>query len=120
MIPVLVVTAQAIRVGKARKEHNIKYPIMYSSENGGDNVFNCVQVRIFMYSRWFDTIIYLSINFQRAHQHTVENFPQFLFLMMTAGLKFPRTASAAGCIWLAGRIAFAKGYSTGKAPQILS
>ena len=28
----------------ARKKYEVKYPIMYSDENGGDNMFNCVQV----------------------------------------------------------------------------
>jgi hypothetical protein len=48
----MMVTWQAIRVGKARKVHEVKYPLMYSTENGGDNVFNCIQVRSFMFI-WF-------------------------------------------------------------------
>ena len=35
---------KAFQVGAARKKYGIKYPKMYSDENGGDNVFNCVQV----------------------------------------------------------------------------
>jgi hypothetical protein len=36
---------KGINVGLARKKYGIKYPKMYSDENGGDNMFNCVQVR---------------------------------------------------------------------------
>ena len=50
---------------------------------------------------------------QRAHQNTLENYPQFLFMLTTGGLSHPCLASAAGLIYLAGRIAFAKGYYTG-------
>ena len=35
---------KGIQVGMARKKYEIKYPRMYSDENGGDNVFNCIQV----------------------------------------------------------------------------
>ena len=35
---------KGIQVGMARKKYDIKYPRMYSDENGGDNVFNCIQV----------------------------------------------------------------------------
>ena len=31
----------------ARKKFGIKYPKMYSDENGGDNMFNCIQVSHF-------------------------------------------------------------------------
>jgi len=89
---VFVLIYKGINVGMARKKYEVKYPIMYSDENGGDNMFNCVQ---------------------RAHQNTLENYPQFLFFLTTAGLSHPVLASLAGVIYLAGRIAFAKGYYTG-------
>ena len=37
---------KGMKVGRARKQYGIKYPIMYNAENGGDNVFNCIQVRL--------------------------------------------------------------------------
>ena len=57
--------------------------------------------------------IILDFLFQRAHQNTLENYPQFLFMLTTGGLSHPCIASAAGLTYLAGRIAFAKGYYTG-------
>merc|ERR1712025_1348099 len=87
-----VLMYKGINVGMARKKFGIKYPKMYSEENGGDNMFNCIQ---------------------RAHQNTLENYPQFLFFLTTGGLVHPVLSSMAGIIYLAGRIAFAKGYYTG-------
>jgi uncharacterized MAPEG superfamily protein len=41
---------------------------------------------------------------QRAHQNSLENYPQFLAMLTLAGVKYPITAAAAGAIYLAGRI----------------
>lgn len=79
----------ARNVANARKKFGIKYPIMYSPEN---NEFNCIQ---------------------RAHQHTLELQPQFLTLLLIGGLQNPIFATAAGSLYLLGRIFFAKGYYTG-------
>ncbi|CAD5116570.1 DgyrCDS5449 [Dimorphilus gyrociliatus] len=89
----LVNTWLGIKVGKARKQYGVKYPIMYSCENGGDNIFNCIQ---------------------RAHQNTLENNPSFLTLLLIAGIEYPRFAAGAGGIYILGKIAYARGYSTGK------
>lgn len=88
-----VIMYKGIQVGIARKKYGIKYPQMYATTDDEDGkMFNCIQ---------------------RAHQNTLENYPQFLFMLTTGGLSHPCLASAAGLIYLAGRIAFAKGYYTG-------
>jgi len=79
----------ARNVAVARKKYNIPYPIMYHPEN---NEFNCIQ---------------------RAHQHTLELYPQFITLLLIGGLQHPRLAIGAGAVYLLGRILFAKGYSSG-------
>merc|ERR1711894_262034 len=89
---IFVLMYKSIKVGLARKEFGIKYPKLYSDENEGNNKFNCIQ---------------------RAHQNSLENYPQFLFLLATGGISHPVLSSIAGLIYLAGRLAFAKGYYTG-------
>lgn len=79
----------AFNVMKARKEHNVKYPLLYSPDN---DKFNCVQ---------------------RAHQNTLENYPTFLLLLLVGGLHCPRVAAASGVVYVLGRVAFALGYYTG-------
>ena len=80
---------KGVKVGRARKEHGVAYPALYSNDN---KVFNCIQ---------------------RAHQNTLENLSQFMFLLTMAGFSHPRLAAAAGWVWIAGRIVYGLGYSTG-------
>ncbi|XP_071495523.1 glutathione S-transferase 3, mitochondrial-like [Diadema antillarum] len=77
------------RVGVARKIHKVEYPMMYSPDN---MLFNCSQ---------------------RAHQNTLENYPQFLMLLFLAGIGFPRAASVCGLVWIVSRFSYAYGYYTG-------
>ncbi|KAL5017136.1 hypothetical protein ScPMuIL_006725 [Solemya velum] len=78
----------AINVGRARKQYEVAYPEMYST----NKTFNCIQ---------------------RAHQNYLEGYPQFLFLLLVGGLQYPKTTAGAGLLYLLGRIAYAKGYYTG-------
>jgi len=77
------------RVMRARKEHKIEYPKLYAENN---DEFNCIQ---------------------RAHQNYLENQPQFLMILFLGGLQYPRISAAAGMIYLASRVAYAIGYSSG-------
>uniref|UniRef100_A0A1B6C1V1 Glutathione S-transferase 3, mitochondrial n=1 Tax=Clastoptera arizonana TaxID=38151 RepID=A0A1B6C1V1_9HEMI len=80
---------KGIKVGQARKKFGVNYPTMYSPTN---DVFNC---------------------YQRAHQNTLENYPQFLMMLLLGGLEHPLISAAAGSTWVLGRIAYARGYYTG-------
>lgn len=86
---VLVNHWMVFNVMRARKKYNVKYPMLYSPDN---QTFNCIQ---------------------RAHQSTLETYPQFLLLLMVGGLQYPRVAAVGGVVYLLGRIAYAIGYSTG-------
>lgn len=79
----------AINVGRARKQYKVEYPKMYSEDN---NTFNCIQ---------------------RAHQNTLESYPQFLLLLLLGGFQYPKISAGAGVVYLLGRIAYASGYYTG-------
>jgi len=86
---IMMVTWKSLKVGIARDEFKIPYPQMYTSDNVA---FNCVL---------------------RAHQNTMENYPQFLLMLMIGGLEMPYFCSLGGWIWIFGRIMYAKGYYTG-------
>ncbi|KAK6474458.1 microsomal glutathione S-transferase 3-like [Huso huso] len=79
----------AVKVGQARKKYDVKYPTMYSDK---DPVFNCIQ---------------------RAHQNTLEVYPQWLIFQCISGLAYPTVASVLGVIWVTSRFSYAWGYYTG-------
>ncbi|GFH08648.1 microsomal glutathione S-transferase 3 [Haematococcus lacustris] len=84
----------SIGVQAARKKYNVKYPTLYATEadTKDHKAYNCVQ---------------------RAHQNCLENLPTFYALVISTGLKYPITASAAGMVYLAGKILYFNGYSSG-------
>jgi len=86
---VMLLTWKAMKVGMAREEYKVPYPQMYSADN---LAFNCVQ---------------------RAHQNTLENYPQFLLTLLIGGLEMPYFCTVGGWIWIMGRICYARGYYTG-------
>ncbi|XP_075883681.1 microsomal glutathione S-transferase 3b [Nelusetta ayraudi] len=79
----------ATKVGSARKKYNVKYPNMYSDK---EPIYNCIQ---------------------RAHQNTLEIYPQWLVFQTIAALVYPLSASVLGCIWVTSRFSYAWGYYTG-------
>ncbi|XP_063039545.1 microsomal glutathione S-transferase 3b [Engraulis encrasicolus] len=79
----------AVKVGGARKKYDVQYPAMYSDK---EPVFNCIQ---------------------RAHQNTLEVYPQWLVFQTIAALVYPVAASVLGAIWVTSRFSYAWGYYTG-------
>ncbi|KAJ3027411.1 UNVERIFIED_CONTAM: Armadillo repeat-containing protein 8 [Siphonaria sp. JEL0065] len=84
-------------VGGARKRAKIPYPHMYATqaecaEDHNKHIFNC---------------------YQRAHHNYLENYPQYLFLLLTAGIEHPVAAAVSGGVWLVGRVLFSRNYQTG-------
>ncbi|GAB1605167.1 microsomal glutathione S-transferase 3-like [Argonauta hians] len=77
------------QVMKARKKYDVQYPTMYSKDS---TMFNCIQ---------------------RVHQNTLEGYPIFLMLLGFAGLFYPVASAIFGTVWIAGKLAYAKGYYTG-------
>ncbi|GAA5822031.1 hypothetical protein JCM3770_002256 [Rhodotorula araucariae] len=86
-----------VGVSRARKAANVPYPAPYAENAVADKdrnarIFNCAQ---------------------RAHANTLENLPIFLLSLFHTGLYHPRYAAVAGAIWIAGRLAYIRGYSSG-------
>ncbi|XP_028994318.1 microsomal glutathione S-transferase 3b [Betta splendens] len=79
----------SVKVVRARKKFNVEYPTMYSDK---DQVFNCIQ---------------------RAHQNTLEVYPQWILFQTIAALVYPLSASVLGAIWVTSRLSYAWGYYTG-------
>ncbi|BFZ09552.1 hypothetical protein BsWGS_12591 [Bradybaena similaris] len=78
----------AFRVMQARKKYNVNYPNLYSKTS---DEFNCIQ---------------------RAHQNTLEVYPQFLVFLLLGGLQFPKLSAVFGVIFIASRFVYAHGYYT--------
>mmetsp|Transcript_146556 Transcript_146556/g.408298 ORF Transcript_146556/g.408298 Transcript_146556/m.408298 type:complete len:198 (-) Transcript_146556:181-774(-) len=103
----LVVFFLGLKVGMSRKgfvekakkdgdehaEERFSYPKMYAEGFSKlANDFNCVQ---------------------RAHQQTLETYPQVLACSLLAGLKHPIVTSIGQVVWMIARLQWAKGYSSG-------
>lgn len=83
----------AIRVALARREYGVDYPKMYADDGTEQGkTFDCIQ---------------------RAHQNTLETAPAQMVLISLLGVAHPVPAAAAQAAWVAGRVVYALGYSTG-------
>ena len=83
------------KVMAARKKHQVTYPDMYSTDPNKKE-FNCIQ---------------------RGHQNALETYPAFALFNVIGGFRHPVPAAILAVTWSVGRIAFMKGYSTGKPDQ---
>jgi len=45
--------------------------------------------------------------------YSLENYPQFLILLLIGGLQYPLVNTAAGIIWIAGKVSYSLGYYSG-------
>ncbi|GAA5835226.1 hypothetical protein JCM3766R1_006905 [Sporobolomyces carnicolor] len=93
-----LLTFQSATVSKARKAAQVEYPAPYADNADAKRdvkakKFNCAQ---------------------RAHANTLENLPIYLLSLFHSGLYHPRLAALGGLIWLAGRVAYTIGYSSGE------
>ncbi|SCV69527.1 BQ2448_2547 [Microbotryum intermedium] len=125
---------QSILVSKARKRAGIKYPALYASNqeaerNAAAKAFSkSARLSSAPFALPRGVIPLMRSSFfagrrlaltthadctQRAHGNTLEAIPFFLFSLIQVGLSHPRAAAVLGSIWLAGRVAFTIGYSSG-------
>nr|CAD7194759.1 unnamed protein product [Timema douglasi] len=131
-----------MRVGKARKKYNIQYPTMYSPDNvqfnciqrAHQNTYHPLQAygtmsidtsEISQYIASTRTDMPTESRGKRGEKEgksewkgqswtaRLENYPQFLTLLLLGGLEWPIISAVGGAVWLLGRIVYAKGYYTG-------
>ncbi|KAI8365147.1 hypothetical protein BD560DRAFT_402276 [Blakeslea trispora] len=84
-------------VYSARTAANVPYPYVYAEKSEAEkdpkkHVFNCIQ---------------------RVHHNTMEIFPVFQTMLMVGGLKHPELSTGCAGIFLAGRMFYSSGYSSG-------
>ncbi|KAI8362632.1 hypothetical protein BD560DRAFT_373852 [Blakeslea trispora] len=96
-VSALYLFSLGIKVGVARRAANVPYPYVYAEKSEAEkdhkkHVFNCTQ---------------------RVHQNTIEIFPLFQTLLLVGGLKYPEFASGCAGVFLAGRMLYSSGYTTG-------
>ncbi|KAM0755753.1 MAPEG-domain-containing protein [Meredithblackwellia eburnea MCA 4105] len=90
-------TWMSLKVSKARKLAQIKYPNCYASHEQAEKdplakKFNCAQ---------------------RAHANCLEELPTILFTLVVCGLEWPIFSAASGAMWILGRIMYTNGYISG-------
>ncbi|BFZ65450.1 hypothetical protein YB2330_006621 [Saitoella coloradoensis] len=86
-----------INVGQTRKAAGVPYPIAYATDQEAASdlkkkKFNCAV---------------------RAHANFTENYSAFLVTLIFGGLNYPVASAACGAVYLAGRVIYTLGYTTG-------
>ncbi|KAG0352234.1 Microsomal glutathione S-transferase 3 [Podila minutissima] len=94
----VLLTVLGHRVGAYRKVANVPLPSAYADAaeakvDKKKHLFNC---------------------YQRVHQNTLEGYSSFLSTLLIAGLRYPIAAPVLGMIWIAGRIFYSIGYTSGE------
>ncbi|KAI7871914.1 hypothetical protein BDF14DRAFT_1760497 [Spinellus fusiger] len=87
----------SMKSGKARNAANVPYPYAYATKEEAQSdpkkhIFNCTQ---------------------RVHQNTLEAYPVYMTLLLIGGISHPIVSAVAGLVWIAGRIGYGSGYTTG-------
>ena len=78
---------------KARKEYDCAYPKLYAEgDSASAKAFNCVQ---------------------RGHQNALEGLSNFLALLLSASIFYPRASAAAALVYNVGVVRYMNGYATG-------
>jgi glutathione S-transferase len=108
---IFILKWMALSVGMARKRFGIEYPNLYAIPGISKRARNPE------YKTLLEAIPDEDCNafncYQRAHQNTLENYPEFLVLLLVGGLQYPLIASVSGLFWNVGKILYAVGYQTG-------
>lgn len=89
----------AIGVVRARKQYKVEYPHMYATKEACPTLSDA------------DRLSFAGT--QRGMLNSLEMLPSFLALLAAAGVAYPWTAAGLGTSYLAGRVAYFRGYSTG-------
>ncbi|KAL0491526.1 glutathione S-transferase [Acrasis kona] len=101
VLSVIVNMWHGFNTSSYRKAAKIEYPTAYASEELANTDikakrFNCAQ---------------------RAHANYLENWTNFLVLLLVSGISFPTFSAIAGVVFLFGRVIYTIGYSSGDPSQ---
>mmetsp|Transcript_53047 Transcript_53047/g.103792 ORF Transcript_53047/g.103792 Transcript_53047/m.103792 type:complete len:178 (-) Transcript_53047:22-555(-) len=113
-VSVFMLTFLSLQVTMARKRYGVEYPEMYAVKGvtrtwKGSGISTDEQSLLPIPDSDCDAFNC----YQRSHQNTLENYPQFLFLLTIGGIRHPVVCAVAGALWMIGRLLYAVGYQTG-------
>eukprot|EP00922_Rhytidocystis_sp_ex-Travisia-forbesii_P071829 GHVS01107184.1.p1 GENE.GHVS01107184.1~~GHVS01107184.1.p1 ORF type:complete len:185 (-),score=13.00 GHVS01107184.1:544-1053(-) len=104
-----------INVVRARKRFGVSYPDLYAIKGVTHRTTNEDDAGIDSRPLLLSDADCDHYNcYQRAHQNTLELFPQVALWILLGGLAHPIWAASGGFIWIVSRVFHAIGYYTGK------